>query len=471
MTGTGVLLLLQMAAGSAVLAWVLIRNQSVLMGWTLLFVFNTYSASLAAFLFGRVFALDEGWVTADHLLVFEYSGWAFVGTSLAIWSAWRPLRRSGTALRVPFSRQEHLLKWINPTFIYSSLALGVGASLLYPVVARVPTLGTLVAVLAGWVKLSVILAAVHWQMRRGIGPFAVALVIYVPMALAYSVTSGFSPVSTNLVIPLILVAAGLKRVGAKFFLKIAVAGIVLANLMFAWMASRGAIRKGELQSYSIPTRIELLLGRMRENLKWSNLQAASTQTLLFERIDMSEILAKQVAFQPEVQPYRYGGTVVDGLFALVPRFLWANKPRVAGGSEFVARYTGLVRWEEDETSIGVPVQLELYANGGPLWVITGFYVLTWSCARIERFVFWEQPPLRQLLPALLVLMSFGEGIQQIMLVVASVALGAGSLHGAARLITKSAPAFHDRLMGLRESSAARLAARRQLQRSGPVVGR
>lgn len=446
-TGGTTFLLLQIGFGVGLLVLLLIRNQTVLMGWTLLFIFNTTSASLAAFVFGRLFGLEEGWITSSHLEVFRYSAWAFLAAVLGAWLAWRPLRRRGVEFRVLPGRQGELLAWVNPTFIYSSLALGALASMVYPIVARVPTLGTLAAILGSWLKLGVILAAVHWQLRRGIRPLAIALLLYLPMALAYSVTSGFSPVSTDLIIPLVLVNAAFKRVGGLSFLKIAAAALVLANLMFAWMASRGEIRKGELERYSVPTRIELLLTSMRENLRWSNLDAFSTQTLLFERIDMSEILASQVAFQPAVQPYRFGGTIVDGMFALVPRFLWPNKPRVAGGSEFVARYTGMVRLEEDETSIGVPVQLEIYANGGPTWVVLGFLALTWTCARIERRIFFEAPPLKLLLPSLMVLMAFGEGIQQIMLVLASVGLGAGSLYLAAGFIEKSAPRFHERLIG------------------------
>lgn len=453
MPDSALFLLVQIAAGVAFLVLLLLRNQTVLMGWTLLFLFNTTSASLAAFVFGRLFSLDEGWITSSHLEVFQYSAWAFLFAGLGVWLAWRPLRRRGAEFRAHPARQRVLLNWVNPTFIYSSLVLGAVASMLYPSVARVPTLGTLVAILGGWLKLGVILAAVHWQLRRGVRPLALALLLYLPMALAYSVTSGFSPVSTDLVIPLVLVTAGFKRVGGLFFLKIAGSALVLANLMFAWMASRGEIRKGDLERYSIPTRIELLLASMSENLKWSNLDALSTQTLLFERIDMSEILASQVAFQPELQPYRYGGTIVDGLFALVPRFLWANKPRVAGGSEFVARYTGMFRVDQDETSIGVPVQLEIYANGGPLWVVLGFFALAWTCARIERRVLFESPPLKLLLPSLMVLMAFGEGIQQIMLVIASVGLGAGSLYLAAGVIERSAPGYHSRLIGAHVASA------------------
>jgi len=326
-------------------------------------------------------------------------------------------------------------------------------------------LGTLVASLAGWVKLSVLVAAIHWQLRRGLKPLIITLSIYVPMALVSSVMSGFSPVSTNLVIPVVLVAAGFNRVNSISFIKIGAAVIVLANLMFAWMASRGEIRKGHLDQYSVPDRVAILLGLLKANLSFANLNAFSTQTLLFERIDMSELLARQVEFQPDVQPYRYGGTLVDGMYALVPRLLWPSKPRVAGGSEFVSRYTGIVRQETDETSIGVPVQLELYANGGPLWVFGGFFLLALACARVERLVLFESPRLTVLLPSMMALMAFGEGIQQIMLVSASVGLGAGGLYLLAGFIEKSAAPYCRRLVGAQTSRAASPAIR-----SGPARG-
>ncbi len=441
-----VLLLVGAAAAASVL--LLVRAQTVLMGWTLLFVFNVASASLSAFVFGRLSGLDETWITQNHIVVLEYSAWALVAMVLALWFAWKPLipkrgRRSTSVqhrLRVPL--------WVNPTFIYSSLMLGLAGALASSIVGRTPTLSTIVAAFSGWSKIAVILAAIYWRTHRRATPLVVSLCVFSPLALFSSVVSGFSPVSTDLVIPLVLVLAAYGRVSAFSFLKIGVAGVLLAQLMFAWMISRVPLRKGELLEFSVTVRVQKLLTSLSENFSWSNLTAYSTQSLLLERIDMSDLLAQQAAYQPSIEPFQYGGTLVDGAVALVPRFLWPGKPSIAGGSKFVSRFTGRRRGEADDTSVGVPVQFELFANGGALWVAGGLFLLTYLCARIELLIMAEKVSLRVLLTGIMTLMSFGTGIQQIMLVLASTLGGAGAIYLGAVLIERLAPTFHMRLMGV-----------------------
>lgn len=445
----------------------LLRTGTTLMGWTWLFVFNTASASVAAFVFGRAAGLEEAWITPNHADVFEYSAWAILAMVAAVWMAWRPLIQRRKGLRERKALTLEALSWVNSSFVYWSLFLGVGASILYFFVARVPTLGTIVASFSTWTKVAVVLAAIHWRVGRGLAPLVVSLCIYGPLSLLFSVTSGFSPISTDLAIPLVLVLAGFRKFNLLSLLKVGVAAVLLANLMFAWMASRGAIRKGELEQYSISVRIQKLLGLMGENLSWSNMNAFSIQSLLLERIDMSDLLALQARHQPDIEPFRYGGTVLDGAFALVPRVLWPSKPRVAGGSEFVSRYTGVPRLETDETSIGVPLQMELYANGGPVWVIGGLFLFVYACARLERVLITQDRSLRVLLPSIMVLMAFGGGIQQIMLVLTSTLAGAGAIYVLARFIESSAPKLHCRLMGIAPGQAR---APRSARRGGLGAG-
>lgn len=126
--------------------------------------------------------------------------------------------------------------------------------------------------------------------------------------------------------------------------------------------------------------------------------------------------------------------------------------------------------ETDETSIGVPLQMELYANGGPLWVIGGLFFFAYACARLERMVITENRPLHVLLASIMALMAFGGGIQQIMLVLASTLAGAGAIFALARFIENSAPKLHRRLLGraLAQVPASRSVSR---SRSGERVAR
>ncbi len=95
-------------------------------------------------------------------------------------------------------------------------------------------------------------------------------------------------------------------------------------------------------------------------------------------------MSAQAGHQPEFEPYVYGETVYTAVYTLVPRFLWEGKPVVAGGSEFVSHFTGLVlSTGDDPTSIGVAYPFELFANGGPLLVVVGLGLIGFACARLE----------------------------------------------------------------------------------------
>src|SRR5207249_7023589 len=136
-----------------------------------------------------------------------------------------------------------------------------------------------------------------------------------------------------------------------------------------------------------------------------------------------------------------GGTIMDGLYSVIPRALWPDKPIVAGYADFVSRYTGIVRESGDPTSIGVPIQFELYANGGPTFVVIGVFLLFWLCAHFERFVAFYDRSLHILMPSLMLLMCFANGIEQIMLVLATGLAGAGAAFFVAKVIEIFFPQF------------------------------
>jgi hypothetical protein len=100
-------------------------------------------------------------------------------------------------------------------------------------------------------------------------------------------------------------------------------------------------------------------------------------------VDQTALLAAQVRHQPVFEPYAFGETAYSALYTLIPRFIWEGKPIVAGGSDFVARYTGVIQPVGDTTSIGVAYPFELYANGGPLTVVVGLGLIGFVSARLE----------------------------------------------------------------------------------------
>src|SRR5204863_5388145 len=79
--------------------------------------------------------------------------------------------------------------------------------------------------------------------------------------------------------------------------------------------------------------------------------------------------------------YLYGESVWEGLVALVPRALWANKPVFAGSPEIVSKMTGL--WLSPTSSFGVGNVMEFQINFGTPGVVIGFLLLGWALATLD----------------------------------------------------------------------------------------
>lgn len=92
-----------------------------------------------------------------------------------------------------------------------------------------------------------------------------------------------------------------------------------------------------------------------------------------DRFNQGNHLAQVYRWVPQKEPYAKGETIVLAIkAALVPRFLWPNKPQ-AGGGHVWYRFTGNLLSPNVSMNIGLPG--EAYANFGP-WLAL-FMVLIW----------------------------------------------------------------------------------------------
>jgi len=73
------------------------------------------------------------------------------------------------------------------------------------------------------------------------------------------------------------------------------------------------------------------------------------------------------------EEYAKGSTFKEGLFNIVPRVIWKNKPTVAGDTKRVEKYTGL-RFAKN-TSVGMPQVMEFYVNFAIYSVVIGFFLV------------------------------------------------------------------------------------------------
>jgi hypothetical protein len=434
----------------AAMAVIVVRNKTVLLGMTIALMFQIGSAGLSAFVYGRIFGLSEYWVSADRLHVFRYCAYGVIAMTCGVALMWWKLRGFGDRLKPVPQRvaDAPALPWANRHFAFFCLALGATAMLVRPFVDQIPTLNTAVRLSVNWMKIGVIVAVLTWRLRKDRLPIIFAIAIYLPLAVFNTLASGFSPLSTDLAIPLVLVLGFVSGFNWRSIVITAFASVVLLHMMAGWMGSRMLIRSGWLASFPLTEQIDMFLTTFWSNAVSFDRDPALVQQLLFERIDMSDILEMQVLYQPSIEPFQYGYTIVDGLYALVPRALWPDKPVVAGFAEFISQFTGMVRPEEDQTSLGVPIEFELYANGGPAAVAAGLFLLGLLAAGMERRLVTRTLPLRYLLPLIFALMAISNGVQQIGLVAAAVGSAAGSAYLLARVIEMGFPEYNARLLGL-----------------------
>lgn len=430
------LVFVQCLIAFAGIIFLLIKRGTAFMGITCLFAFSVSSASLAGFFFGRLFGLREDWITPEQEQVFVYSGWACLSVVAAMWLAWRPTPDQKS------KEKRDLFPWITNRFVFFCLALGTIGTVALGFLYDVPTVGTALHLLSSWLKIGLIAAVILYKKNRSLRPLLVALGLYVPASAIAALSSGHSPVSLDAIIPIALVATCFNRVTIMSFIKLVLWMVPCMYLMIAWMGSRNLIRSGALDQFSITDRAVRFGDAFVDELINAKTTPYDIQELIFVRIDMSDILAQEIVFEnaPSGEDeFAYGGTLLEGLYAVVPRAVWEDKPIVAGYSDFVSEYTGVVR--DDTTAVGVPVQFELYANGGATAVIFGIFLLFYGCARLELFLASKVRPLRVVMPAMMFLVSFANGIERIMLVFASALAGAITVFVIARIIEVFFPQF------------------------------
>ena len=430
------------------------RAKTAFLGITFVFIYNVASSSLSAFICGRIFKLDEDWIDAGRQMVIQYSSWALLVMALAVLVAWWPHKTPQVApVAAPRSKPNTNTipsqGWVNPTMIGFMGALGLVCMIGSTFVVHIPTFGSAVSIFAGLLKVSILLAALHARKTRTYKFFLVTLLIFLPISIFNTLRSGFTPISTDLAIPLIAVLAFHRGINLPSLIVIVIAIPLFAHLMTAWLSVRGTIRSGALKNLPITVQASTFLSDMGNELMVKKHNPVEVQNQLFERIDMTDLLAQQASFQPEGEPYQYGMTVVNGLYALVPRFLWPDKPRVIGYDDFVAKYTGIERQNGDETAVGVPVEFELYANGGPICVWLGLFILTWFCATLERIVFLKPLPFEKWFPMLMVLVAFMKIVEQITLTTSIALTGALAAWGIAKYIHSQMPDLYLELMGIK----------------------
>lgn len=360
--------------------WVLFHFRTGLFGLTALCVFQVAAATLSAFFFAFVLGEIPDSFTTDHEEVWTYSILGLLAMIGGVYLGWRPLKKFGRHLPGAAS-VVGVPAHINERVGWLSFCVGVAAQVLYQAVWGIPTLSTAVNCVSTLARIGILILLVSALKTGRWRQFAIAIGIYGILSVLSSLRSGHTFLRMDTAIPLIVIYIASSGLALRFIVQGVVGLVALLPLVSAWLDSREIIRSGYLDNFSTPDKVRMFFAEFLDNLSFPTAQ--KLMEILVQRVDMTAGLANQVRHQPAIEPYAYGETVYSAFYTLIPRILWEDKPVVAGGSEFYTRFTGEIRPVDDVTSIGIAYPFELYANGGPVWVVIGLGVIGFLCARLE----------------------------------------------------------------------------------------
>lgn len=359
---------------------VLFYFRTGLFGLTALCVFHVSAETLSAFFFG--FLIDEipNSFTPEHQQVWTYSVLGLLAMVAGIYWGWRPLKKGGrdlirgvSVVGVPAHINEHI-GWL-------SFWVGTGAHIAYGAVRDIPTLSTAANCVAALARIGILILLVSALGTGRWKKFLTAILFYAILSIATSLEGGHTFLRIETLLPMAVIYIASTGFALKYVAQGVVGFLALIPLISAWLETRVLIREGFLSGLPVVERVQPFFEEFIRNLSLPT--AYSFMDMLMLRVDQTVGLAAQVRYQPDFEPYAYGETIYSAFYTLIPRFLWADKPVVAGGSEFYSRFTGEIRSADDVTSIGISYPFELYANGGPILVVLGLGVIGFVCARLE----------------------------------------------------------------------------------------
>ncbi len=95
--------------------------------------------------------------------------------------------------------------------------------------------------------------------------------------------------------------------------------------------------------------------------------------LIDSRINQNTLVGRCYSYLDRGNELANGESIRIALIAWIPRVLWPGKPTIGGSGDFASRYTGM-KFDSD-TSVGVGLVMEMFANFGWWGVAIGFWVL------------------------------------------------------------------------------------------------
>ena len=166
---------------------------------------------------------------------------------------------------------------------------------------------------------------------------------------------------------------------------IAVAGCVaIRGVMTDWRIQVWGVSRGEMSAID---RSNLMITLLREKLEHGGASGAISDgwEVIGRRSANVDLVVDVTQRTPAKIPYWNGFTYQSLAGALVPRFLWPDKPRKTLGQDFGHRYRYLSDRDLD-TSFNLPVVVEFYINYGTVGLLFGMLMLGMLLRLIEDVI-------------------------------------------------------------------------------------
>lgn len=370
---------------------ILMAHRTALLGFTFWAAFNVISASHSGFLWSSLFGLDYTWVSPERIQVFQYVGFGMLLFAIGVYIAWKPLRISAaldpSGTKNPISG-ERAPAWLTPQFVLLCMCIGAAGYLLTPITSVIPTVHAIWTIFFDWLNVGILIAGFYSSVTRRYKVVLVSLAVFLPLGLVRVVSDGHAGALGMFLVQFGLVTLMSRRVKIQHLMALGMLFLALGPMASAWFKVRGFIREGHIQGNPIQ-RVLSFIDLYRIYYDPFRIDPHELRDVLFLRFDMSEIYARQVRWQPANEPFAHGRTLTENLLViLVPRILWPDKPVKFGGTQFISRFTGMYRdTEEGTVSVNTPVNLEFYANFGPVGAAFLLGIFGYACAKLELSLF------------------------------------------------------------------------------------
>lgn len=205
-----------------------------------------------------------------------------------------------------------------------------------------------------------------------------------------ALSAGFFGNSATTALFLLAILTMARRSSLGSWLSLAVTLYCLLIPYGIWMGIRPALRASIARNDSFEERLNAVDIQSSRSRLFFNIFDPDDIKLIEHRIDQSHLLAAAMRHTPAREPFAWGrGIVEDTLVALVPRFLWPDKPLASGGADFVSRYTGLQFGKK--VSVGVNYLFEFYVNFGTVGALLCVLLMGLLCGVMDYQFFARAP--------------------------------------------------------------------------------